>query len=67
MERTNVVRGLQAVGVDGHVQDVLNECPKALEFYRVQGFQAFATSDEDLRELLIAGQARIDAGPTLID
>jgi hypothetical protein len=38
MKRIKVVRGLQSVGVYGHIQIVLNERSKSLDFYRAQGF-----------------------------
>jgi hypothetical protein len=37
MKRMNIVRSLQSVCVDGHIQDVVDEGSKSLEFYGVEG------------------------------
>ncbi|MFB3056402.1 MAG: hypothetical protein ACE1ZQ_04465, partial [Ignavibacteriaceae bacterium] len=63
MKRLSVRRGFQSVFVYGHIQNVLDERSESFDFYWVQGFQILATSHEDLRELLIAAQSGIDAGP----
>ena len=66
MKRLSVRRGFQSVFVYGHIQNILDERSESFDFYWVQGFQILATSHEDLRELLIAAQSGIDAGPALV-
>ncbi len=66
MKRMSVLRGFQSVFVYGHIHNVLDERPESLDFHRGQGFQALATSDKNFRELLIAAQPGINAGPALI-